>query len=111
LSLTEEEKMRLLSGNWLVSLDGMQLCDPIKLNEIFDNYPSKEERPDRCITVDAARFGRDFCVIMVWMGWEVVFMVVMKLSDAFDIKREIEKLRKTWNVSRDNVIVDQGWCW
>jgi len=107
LSLQEEEKARLLGGNWLVSLDGLSLCDPRKLPEIFTNYPETAPNALRCITCDAARFGRDFCVIYVWRGWEVVFCVVMLKSDAPFIVKVIEGLRKQYAVMRRDVIVDQ----
>lgn len=107
LSMSTEEKARLLSGNWLISLDGLQLCDHYALNNIFTNYPEQSRTALRCITVDAARFGRDFCVIMYWEGWEMKHMVVMKISDSHDIVAQIEKLRQKFSVMRDNVVVDQ----
>jgi hypothetical protein len=106
LSLPEEEKRRLLKGNWKISLDGLMLCQWEKIERIFDNYPEADERPLRCITVDAARFGRDFAVIYVWKGWEVIFTVVYKISDAHDLNDRIERLRARYNVMKDDVLID-----
>jgi hypothetical protein len=107
LSLQPEERLRLLDGNWKISLDGLNIAEHAMIERIFDNYPEQSPNARRAITVDAARFGRDFCVIKVWIGWEVVFMVVMKLSDAHDIVKQIELLRAKFFVSKENTIVDQ----
>lgn len=106
LSLQEEERKRLLDGNWKVSLDGLMLAKWERIEAIYDNYPNKEIQPLKVITVDAARFGKDFAVIMVWKGWECVFMVIIKQSDAFDITKQVEILRQKFSVWKDNVIVD-----
>ena len=107
LSLQPEEKLRLLSGNWLVSLDGLMIADPQRINSIFDNYPEQGERPLKAITVDAARSGRDFCVLFVWKGWEIIHTVVWKVSDVHDVLKVIEDLRRKFNVLKDNVVIDQ----
>lgn len=106
MALPPEEKSRLLDGNWKISLDGLMIVDWGKLQQIFDNYPEQAERPRKYITVDAARFGRDFAVIYVWKGWEVIFTVVYKISDAHGLNDRIEWLRMRFNVMRDDVIVD-----
>lgn len=107
LSLEEAEKAQLLDGNWKVRTDGMGLVDFAAGRNLFSNYPEQLQRPLRCITVDAARFGRDFCVIKVWNGWEVIHISVYKKSDVHDIKDEIERLRRKFNVMRSDVVIDQ----
>lgn len=107
LSLRDEEKAQLLEGNWKIRIDGLQLCNHMSLKDIFTNYPENVPNPKKCITVDAARFGRDFCVIFVWKGWEVIHTVVYKKSDVHDIVDKIEKLRMKFNVQKSNVVVDQ----
>lgn len=107
LSLQEEEKLRLLAGNWLVSLDGLMIADPIRINSIFDNYPEQSPRPLKAIIVDAARAGRDFCVLFVFNGWEVVHTVVWKVSDVHDVLKVIEDLRRKFGIVKDMVVIDQ----
>lgn len=107
LSLKEEEKLRLLGGNWKISLDGLMIADYDKIERIFDNYPEQGLSVRKCITCDAARFGRDFCVIYVWKGWEVIHVVVYKKSDTHDVVNKIEELRRKFSISKDDVIIDQ----
>lgn len=106
LALQPEEKARLLDGNWKVSLDGLMIALYDKIERIYDNYPEQSLVAKKYITVDAARSGRDFAVIMVWKGWECIYLVVFKLSDAHDITNCIERLRMKFSVTKDNVVVD-----
>jgi hypothetical protein len=85
LSLQPEEKARLLDGNWKISLDGLMLAEWNRIEHLFDNQREKNPLALRAITVDAARFGRDFAVIYVWKGWEVIHAVVFKISDVHDL--------------------------
>lgn len=105
LSMSEEERLRLLDGNWKISLDKKMICDYAAVDRIFDNYP--EANKNKYITVDAARYGRDYMVIMVWMGWDCVWMIVLTQSSTWDIQREIEILRAKFQISKANVLVDQ----
>jgi hypothetical protein len=107
LSMKTEEKLRLLDGNWKISLDGLMIPEWNMIEQVFSNYPEQSDYATKYITCDAARFGRDFCVIFVWRGWEVIHIVVYKKSDVHDVKNKIEDLRRKFNVLRDNVIVDQ----
>lgn len=107
LALPEKEKATLLLGNWKIRTDGSELFEYVGIDNLFSNFPERDIRPRRCITCDAARFGRDFMVIMVWRGWEVVHISVYKKSDVHDIKNEIERLRQKFNVPRTEVVVDQ----
>ena len=83
----------------------MGIFDPLKVNDIFTNEIT--DISGRYITCDAARFGRDLMVIMVWEGWKVVRIVVAKKSDERLIVDAIEKQRKEWSVPKSNVIMDQ----
>lgn len=114
LSLQEEEKLRLLQGNWKISLDGMQIAKHEKIEQIYDNYPSYMQqrmnptyRPFRCITCDAARFGRDLCVIFVWEEWTVIHTVVYHKSHVHDVVAKIESLRLRFTIPLDQVLIDQ----
>lgn len=107
LSLPDAERAMLLDGNWKIRLDGLELFDYKGIQNVFDNYPDKTLQPTRCITCDAARFGRDHCVIMVWRGWEVIHITVFKKSDVHDIVGEIERLRNKFSVMKSDVIIDQ----
>lgn len=101
----KEEKLRLLDGNWKISMDGLNIFFHSAINDLFTNFPL--EHGFRGITCDAARFGRDLCVIFVWLGWRVVKCVILMSSDEQDIVNEIEGLRKQFNVMKSNVLIDQ----
>lgn len=107
LALPPEERAMLLEGNWKYRTDGLGLGDALAIKNIFTNQMLPAERQLRCITCDAARFGRDFCVVMVWRGWQVIHMSVYKKSDVNDIVKHIEFLRAKYGVMKSNVLIDQ----
>lgn len=107
LSLQAEERSRLLEGNWLIRTDGMGLCDHTKIQQVFDNWPESGPFPRKCITCDAARFGKDLCVIFVWKGWEVIYTVIYKQSDINDVVKQLEELRRKFNIMKSDIIIDQ----
>lgn len=101
----EDTKLRLLHSNWKVRTDNTSLFNFDKIKDIFSNHVS--DNRDRYITCDAARFGRDLCVIMVWRGWEVVQIEVIKKSDVHDIIKAIEAARLKFQVAKSNVMIDK----
>lgn len=115
-----------VNGNWDAQIDDLCIFEYEAIDNIFTNDITKQKdkiigyhhftgepiytpaHPIRhYITVDAARFGRDLCVIFVWKGWEVIHMSVFKKSDMHDITGEIEELRQKFMVLKRNVLVDQ----
>lgn len=105
LALDENEQNQLLKGNWKISMDGLALCEYQAVQNLFSNYNTPSN--NRYITCDVARFGRDFTVMFVWRGWEVVKIVIMYKSEKHEVQAEIEKERQAWGVIRSNVLVDQ----
>jgi hypothetical protein len=100
----EEMKARLLYGNWKIRADNTSLFDWQAINDIFSNYTDNEET--RYITCDAARYGRDFCVIFVWKGWQIIHTSILKRSDVHDIVQEIEWCREKFTVQKSKTLVD-----
>ena len=105
LSQDEATKAQLLEGNWKIKIDGAALFEYTKLNDLWSNYTDYSKT--KCITTDPARFGRDFCVIMVWDGWVVVRIMVFYKSEAHEIVDAIEKCRATFGIGKSSVLVDQ----
>jgi hypothetical protein len=102
----EEEKARLLDGNWKISVRKECLFSAICVTNMFSNaYPSNTNQ--RYITVDAARFGEDFCTIWIWYGWKVIKLLVLTKCDAQEAVDVIEKERIRYNITKGKVIVDQ----
>lgn len=105
LSQDEATKAQLLEGNWKIKIDDAALFEYTKLNDLWSNYTDYSKT--KCITTDPARFGRDFCVIMVWDGWVVVRIIVFYKSEAHEIVEAIEKCRQTFGIGKSMVLVDQ----
>lgn len=104
LSQDEATRAQLLDGNWKIRTDGLGLFEYHKINDIFSNYA---EPGKRYITCDASRFGRDFTVMSVWNGWQIVKTEVYFKTEAHDIVDAIEELRKKYIVPKSNVVIDQ----
>lgn len=105
LSQDEATKAQLLEGNWKIKVDDTALFEYPKLNDLWTNFTDYSNK--KCITCDAARFGRDFCVIMVWDGWVVVRIIVFYKSEAHEIVEAIEKCREIFKIGKSMVLVDQ----
>jgi len=107
MALGPEEKAQLLEGNWKIKVDGLGLFETNRLSDLFSNQLAQPPRPPRYITCDAAGFGKDFTVIMVWEGWKVVQIVVERKTDSLAIYNAIETQRRAWQVAESDVLVDQ----
>lgn len=122
--LSEEDQKRFRLGNWNSGGDGLRMFDDRAIVDIFSN-PVEHTPPTligynyngekifrqpaklkRYITCDAARFGRDLCVIYVWEGWQVIHVSIFKQSDLHDIVRELELLRNDFGIPKSRVMVD-----
>ena len=66
-SLSQNEKQRLLYGNWEYDDDPAALIQYDKILDIFSN--THVEEGDRYITADIARLGGDKIVVIEWNGW------------------------------------------
>jgi hypothetical protein len=70
---SEEEKLRLLYGNWKIRVDGTGLYEWDKLDDMFSGHPlPPEPRRQNYISIDHAWAGKDLCVIGTWQGWACV---------------------------------------
>ncbi len=98
---------RLLNGNWEYDDDPNALFETDALHDLFTN-PVSGEGEERYITCDAARLGRDKCVIMVWRGWKVAHITTYDTSLLTQIEAEIERLRTIFNIPRSKVLIDEA---
>ena len=104
LAMSEEDKMRFLYGNWKIKLAGNLLFEADKIEGIIDYTPPKSK--GRYITCDAAAHGRDLMVIYVWDGFCVIAISVQTKSEPREIYEEIERLRRLFNITKNNTIID-----
>lgn len=106
LAQSEEERTRLLEGNWKVRSDGMALFPYQKVVDIF-SLTLKKEVNKTYITCDVARFGRDLAVILVWKDWTIVHIEILTKSRTTDITATTEQLRSQYSVAKSNTLIDQ----
>lgn len=105
LQMSESDKQRLYYGNWEYN------DNPDWLIESYDHVRNMENNPSvklggRFITCDAARFGKDNAVIMVWNGWKIIDINVMPISKTTETSKKIKELAKLHKVPISNIVVD-----
>lgn len=100
-------RSRLLEGNWEYELDEYVLIGYDEIAKIFTNKEVPQS-VDWYITCDAARFGKNKCVILVWNGWRVEDYKVMAKSSIPKMVAEIEKFMSKYAITAKRVIVDEA---
>ncbi len=108
MTLDEEDKLRLLDGNWKIGLDMAELFPLPKINDMFSAIPPIKVNEKLYITCDHARFGSDLCVIFTWRGWRVIRMDVLPISNSNDIVYVIQQIRQMYRpIPVSQILVDQ----
>lgn len=108
LSQSEEQKLRLLDGNWKYMPDASKLMSVENIKDIFSNEIFYQTRKEKFITIDHARFGNDYCTIKTWEGWKVLRIDVLSKSDTADIVQVVQNRRREYgNIRSSNILVDQ----
>lgn len=103
-TLTKNQIERLVHGNWEYDDDPTVLMDYDKITDVFSNVI--EPIGEKCITIDAARFGGDRIVAIVWHGWRGKIYSWKK--QGLDKTAEmIEKLRAEFGIGKSSVLVDE----
>lgn len=97
-------KQRLLFGNFDYDDDDNALMDYDSITDIFSN--SHVTGGIGFITADIARFGADKTVIMVWSGWKVIKIIVLKNKDTKEVAKQILRLALLHGVAKSHIIVD-----
>jgi hypothetical protein len=105
-TLSKNEKIRLLDGNWEYDDDPATMIEYDSICNIFTNSFVKGTGK-RYITADVARFGKDATVIRVWDGWRVIFRVELRKKRTTEVAEEIKRLAELYSVTRSNIIIDE----
>lgn len=105
-SLDDDDRARLLDGNWKQGQDPQAIADISAVSQIFDNYADTRKNKKRFLVCDAARYGDDFCVIFVFEGNTVKWTEVISKSSPLDINKAIEDLRLKFHIPKNHCIVD-----
>lgn len=108
MAQSEEEKSRLLRGNWKALKTDNDIYDYYKFKNIFSNsYILKEdENAEKRITTDIALKGSDKFVIFVWRGRILIDALIMDKSKGNEIIQAIQRKCYEHNVPFSNVCFD-----
>lgn len=106
-SLPENEKLRLMYGCWKQGEDTDALINFDKIRSIYE-YTEPSDTSRRYITVDVARYGRDWAVIFVWKGYHVVRTEILTKCSLDHLSDRIVSCQAKYNIAATNVIVDEG---
>lgn len=104
LAQDESTKNQLLEGNWNIKADGLCIYEYSCIADLFTNEYVKTGR--KYITVDAARFGSDKAVILVWSGRRVVDIRAYDLSSTTEIAQCVKEFEKKHAVPRSQTVCD-----
>jgi len=105
-SLTDPiARQRFLQGIWDYDDDPGKLINYDSIIDIFGN--SFIEKGKRYITCDAARFGSDKAVILIWEGFRIIDKVVMAISSTVDIQDIIKEKKSHYEIPLSRIIVDE----
>lgn len=104
-TLSKNERIRLLDGNWEYDDDPATMIDYEAICNIFTNEYVKGGT--RYISADVARFGNDASVIRVWDGWRVIIRIEMRKKSTPEVAAEIKSLSERYSVVRSHIIIDE----
>ncbi|HEY4326372.1 MAG TPA: phage terminase large subunit [Mucilaginibacter sp.] len=104
--LDDDQKERLLKGNWEYDDDPAILIHYDSIINSFSNT-HVQATGKRFITCDVARFGNDKTIIIPWDGWKALTIRVYPRTKVTETADHIKKLKKEYGVLMSNVIVDE----
>ena len=98
----------MLHGNWEYDDDPSKLFDYEKILDIFTNIDRPHPKGhSHYITCDVARGGRDFTVIMIWWGLEVIQLHFNREGNNKTLRLKLEHLAGQFNIPRSNIVIDE----
>jgi hypothetical protein len=100
----EEEKLRLLHGNWKVSMKGNDIYNYYKFLDIFSN--SYVPEGDKRITTDIAMKGSNKFVIFVWHGRVLKDFHIMDHSRGNEVIDMIKRYAFAFGVPFSKILFD-----
>lgn len=104
-SLSQNEKERLLFGNWEFDDDPLKIFEYNKILELFTNefiQPTQQ----KYLTADIAYEGSDIFVIGVWMGLTLQHIEAIDKIDETRVSAKMHDIRLKYQVPLGNVIYD-----
>lgn len=99
---------RLFKGNWDYADEDNALFIHDALSDLFTNtLNQKDDEVSRYITCDAARFGTDKAVIMIWYGLKIVKIITYDKSATTLIENTIKSESVIHRVPISHIIIDE----
>lgn len=105
-SLSPNEILRLLEGNWEYDDDPATLIEYEAIVNIFTNEFVKATGK-RYITADVARYGKDKTIIRVWDGLRVIARHELSKQNTTQVAAFIRKLATEHHITMTNVLIDE----
>lgn len=104
-SLPEQQRRRLLEGDWSYSSSINDIFDYDSISQsLFRLIPNNNEK--KYISLDVARLGSDKSVAVVWVGLVIVEIHTYTKLTLDKLYVEIQSLMKSHRVHPSNVITD-----
>jgi hypothetical protein len=104
-TLPENQKQRLLYGNFDYDNDPSSLVDYDAIQDIFSNE-FVENTGVKYLSSDIAMRGRDNFVIFQWNGLRAKIPVIKQKTSGPEVVKEIKRISIEYNVPRSHIIVD-----
>ena len=104
LTLDDNSRQRLYYGDWEYDDDPSKLIE--SYDAIVDLFTNAGEIGLKCITCDAARFGSDKAIILVWDGYIVIDYAIFNISKTTEISAKIKEFQQTYKIGNRNTVVD-----
>jgi len=98
-------KQRLMLGNWEYDDDPDALMRFDSISDLFTN--TVKDCPEKYITVDVARLGRDKSVIYVWRGLEILDKREFDKNRITALETEIRTVAKEYFIPFSQIIADE----
>ncbi len=103
-SQSEEEKARLLEGNWKIVLSENDIYDYYSFRDVFNN--SFVERGEKRIIVDVAMDGSDKLIIGYFEGHRLEDLSIVSKSSGKDVIDAIRNFQNKYRVKNSNIVYD-----
>lgn len=105
---TEDEKSRLLYGNWKIKNTDHDLYPYEKFHDMFTNEYVRKDNvyQSRFITTDIAMKGSDKMIIMCWHGRVLIDLQVLPKTRGNDVINSITKMAYENGVPESNITFD-----
>jgi hypothetical protein len=107
-ALPEDEKARLLHGNWNYKIEHNDIYDYLKFRDVFTNEYLKSDYANskRYLTCDIAMKGSDNMVVLAWQGKMIIDFLVLPKTDGREVINAIKSTANTHRIQHSSIAFD-----